>query len=106
MAIRIRGDADPTTEAFAKQLETYAGAHPSAEIELYRHDPYSVRVRVVDPDFRGKTRSMRHREVWPILYQLPEETLSELSFLILIPPEERKTSMSSREFDDPIPSKL
>jgi stress-induced morphogen len=105
MAIEIRGTADSTLKAFAKQLKEYARAHPAAEIELYRHDPYSVRIRIVDPDFRQKTRSMRHQEVWPILYRLPEDTLNELSFLVLVPPEERESALSSREFDDPLPSR-
>jgi stress-induced morphogen len=106
MSINIRGQSDPTVEEFAKQLEQYDTKHPSANIELYRHNPYSVRIRVIDEGFRGKTKTMRHQEVWPILYELSEDTLSELSFLVLIPPEEKETALSSREFDDPIPSTL
>jgi len=99
-------ETDQTTRAFADQLEPYSAAHPASQIDIYRQNEYSVRVRVVDAGFRGKTRSERHKLIWPILYELPEETLSELTMLVLITPEERTSSMASREFDDPIPSRL
>ena len=106
MSIEIMGETDPTLQTFADQLVAYAEANPHVEIQLYRHTPYSVRIRVIDPNFRGKTKSMRHREVWPTLYELPEDILNELSVLILVTPEEKDSSMSSREFDDPIPSTM
>ena len=99
MSIEILGATDPVVDEFCERLKEYASLRPDAKIELYRHNPYSIRVRVIDDQFRGKTKVMRHREVWPILEKLPEDTLSELSFLVLIPPEERDSVMSSREFD-------
>ena len=42
MTVQIRGDADPVTDAFARQLEAYAAGHPSAEVEVYRQNPVSV----------------------------------------------------------------
>lgn len=106
MAVTIRNKADATLEAFAKQLEPYATAHPTAEVELYRQNQSSVRVRIIDPGFKGKTRSERHRSVWPVLYQLPEDTLNQLTMLLLISPEETETSMVNWEFEDPLPSRL
>jgi stress-induced morphogen len=106
MPISIRGDSDPMVEEFAKQLREYDSVHPKAQIELYRHNPYSIRVRVIDDAFRGMTKSMRHDQVWPILNKLSEDTLGELSFLVLIPPEEKESAISSREFDHPVPSTI
>ncbi len=102
----IRTNPDATTEALAKQLERYLADHPTAVVELYRQNSASVRVRVVDPEFQGKSRTERHKTVWPILNELPEDVLEELSMLVLIPPEERATSLVSREFDYPSPSRL
>ena len=102
----VRGRSDQTTKALVKQLEKYVAAHPGAEVDLYRQNSASVRVRVVDPAFRGKSRSERHKVVWPILRELPEEVLGELSMLVLLPPEEKDTSLVSLEFDDPRASRI
>ena len=73
MAAQItRGASDETIEAFAKQLEAYTREHAAAKVEAYRQNGSSVRLRITDPDFRGKTRSERHKAVWPILNELPE----------------------------------
>lgn len=98
-AIVIRGIPDPTTEAVAGQLIAHTADHPSAEVEVYRQNEYSVRIRVTDPDFRSKSRSERHKTAWPILYDLSEEVLNELTMLLLITPDEKTTSMVRHEFD-------
>jgi stress-induced morphogen len=99
MAVKILGDVDPVTESYASSLQTYAASHPSTSVDVYRHTPVAVRVRIIDPDFRGKTRSERHKTVWPILYTLDQDKLDELGMLLLITPEEKDTSTVNREFD-------
>jgi stress-induced morphogen len=107
MAVRVpRGKPDAAVKKIARQLEQYLADHPDAEIEVYRQNQVSIRVRVIDPAFRTLSRSERSRMVWPLLRQLPEDTLGEVSMVLLISPEEKETSMVSREFDDPIPSQL
>jgi stress-induced morphogen len=76
MSIEIRGKTDRTMKAVAKALTTYAAAHPRAEIDIYRQNSVSVRIRVVDPDFAGVSRSDRHDAVWNYLEGLPEDQLS------------------------------
>jgi stress-induced morphogen len=98
MAVNVLG-ADAVTEAFAKQLESYAAAHPDAVVDVYRQGAVSVRVRVVDPRFRGMSRNERHKAVWPLLYALDQETLDELGMLLLIAPDERESSPVNREFE-------
>jgi hypothetical protein len=39
--------------------------------------------------------------VEPLIGQLPEATQSAITMLVLVTPEERKTSLLSLEFDDP-----
>jgi stress-induced morphogen len=73
---------------------------------VYRHDSVSVRIRILDPNFKGKSRSQREEEIWTLLDELPEDVASEISLLLLLTPKEAEDSFASQEFDDPIPSKL
>jgi hypothetical protein len=107
MPIKLRVKRpDPILRQIVDALREYAMAHPRAEIEAYRQNSVSVRVRVLSPEFGGRSRAQREEEVWAVLNQLPEETLAEISLLLLLTPDEAKNSFASFEFDDPIPSKL
>ena len=101
-----RGKSDTAIKQIVRQLEKYEAEHPKAEIDVYRKNKVSIRVRVTDPAFQKLSRSERSRMVWPLLRELPEETLSEVSMVLLLSPEEKKTSLVSLEFDDPTPSRL
>ena len=99
MSVRVpRGKSDAAVKKIARKLESYQTDHPEAEIEVYRYSPASVRVRVVDPAFHPMSRSDRSKYVWPLLRQLPEETLSEVSMVLLISPDEKASSPVSQEF--------
>jgi hypothetical protein len=87
-------------------LKQYDAAHAQAEIEVYRQNSVSVRIRVIDPDFEGKSRTQREDELWSLLGQLPEETVAEISLLLLFTPEEAEKSFANLEFENPIPSRL
>ena len=107
MAVKItRGTSDPKLAEFVGALENYQNDHPQAEIDLYRHGKYSVRVRIADPGFAGLNKSQRHRLAWPYVTAIPEETLSDLSSFLLLTPDEKSNSFASFEFDDPIPAVL
>jgi stress-induced morphogen len=107
MAVSVpRGKSDSVIKKIAKQLERYQADHPDAEIEVYRKNSVSIRVRVIDPAFRTLSRSQRARMVWPLLRELPEEALGEVSMVLLISPDEKENSLVSQEFDDPLPSQL
>lgn len=102
MGVTIQGKSDKITNDFAKILGLYQAKHPHARIECYRSDPASIRVRIIDPSFEGVDRVTRHEDVWRWLERLPEPTQSHLSWLILVTPEEAKTSFASHEFDKPL----
>lgn len=102
MGVIVRGESDEITDAFATILDLYRAKHPRAKIECYRSDPASIRVRIIDPSFEGVDRVTRHEDVWRWLDKLPEPTQSHLSWLILVTPEEAKTSFASHEFDKPL----
>ncbi|HEX4608348.1 MAG TPA: hypothetical protein VH092_09090 [Urbifossiella sp.] len=102
----LRGKTDEVIDAIVAALRSYDESHPDASIEVYRQNSVSIRIRVIDPSFHTLSRTDRSKQIWPLLRTLPEETLQEISFVILIAPGEKISSMSSREFDDPIPSSI
>ena len=81
----------------------YAAHHPKAKIEAYRYNPASIRVRIIDPDFRGKGRLKRDEQVGKILEALPDEIHTDIIFLLVLTPKEQKTSHGSLIFDTAIP---
>jgi hypothetical protein len=107
MVIKLRVKRpDPILRKIIDALGEYDKAHPQAKIEAYRQNAVSVRIRVLNAEFAGRSRAQREEEIWPFLNKLPEETLAEISLLLLLTPDEAKSSFASSEFDDPIPSKL
>lgn len=107
MTITIpRGCSDPVMDAIIAILEQYQADHGSAQIEIYRQNVVSVRIRIIDPDFCGQSKSQRNHAVWDYLDRLPEEVQGDISMLVLLTPAERKSSFASLEFDDPVESSL
>jgi stress-induced morphogen len=107
MAIQIpRGSSDPIIERIIEALRSYEADHPSSQIDLYRQNSVSVRVRIIDPDFAGRNKVERSQMVWKYLDRLPEETQSDISTLVLLVPEETRMSFANLEFEDPIPSSV
>ncbi|MBI3822163.1 MAG: hypothetical protein HY289_05725 [Planctomycetes bacterium] len=107
MPVKVRNKKlDAVLKQIVKTLERYAAGHPNAEVEAYRHDNVSVRIRVIDPDFKGMSRGEREVDLWAMLHELPEEVVADISLLILLSPAEVKKSFASMEFDDPIPARI
>ncbi len=106
MSISLRGESDRVIDQVLETLGEYERQHPDAQIEAYRRNPVSLRVRIVDPDFRGISRAERHEVIWALFEGLPEEVQSQISLLILLAPEETPVSFANFEFDNPIPSTL
>jgi hypothetical protein len=106
MTIKLRGKRDRMLARIADALTDYDNAHPKAQIEAYRQNPVSVRIRVLNPEFAGKSRAEREEEVWNHLNKLPEDAVADISLLLLLTPQEAKDSLVNLEFDDPTPSRL
>jgi hypothetical protein len=107
MAITIRrGHSDEVIVQIIKALQGYESDHPRAQIDLYRQNSVSVRIRIIDPDFAGQGKPQRSHNVWRYLDGLPEEVQSDISTVLLLTPDETKMSFANFEFDDPTPSKL
>ncbi len=97
---------DNRLQAIADALLPYEEQHPHAQIEVYRQNSASVRVRIVNADFAGISKSDRHDLVWGFLESLSEDYQAEISVLLLLTPEEAKLSFANDEFENPIPSQL
>ncbi len=107
MAINlIRGTSDSISQRVAEVLALYQAEHSQAQIDLYRQNSVSVRVRVIDPDFRSLSRSDRHELIWQYFQPLTEEEQADISMLVLLTPDETAKSMANLEFEDPVPSVL
>ncbi len=79
------------------------------EIEAYRYNSASIRVRIVDERFEGKPASERDAMVDPLLARLPEDTQADITMLLLLAPDEGEGSPRSLldlEFERPSPSLL
>jgi hypothetical protein len=107
MPIRVpRGNSDEVIDRIIEALRAYEADHPSAQIDLYRLNSVSVRVRIIDPAFAARSKIDRSKEAWKYLNSLPDEVQSDLSSLILLTPQETKMSFANLEFEDPVPSHL
>jgi stress-induced morphogen len=105
MAAKKNRNGDRYVEQIRAVLEAkYQPSHPNARIDVKRYNSVSVRVRIIDPDFAGRSRTDRDEEIWGILQSLPEDYQAEISALLLITPREAKTSLMNQEFEDPTPS--
>ncbi len=105
MVINIpRGESDAVIEQIKSVLHAYQKDHPAARIDLYRQNPASVRIRIIDPDFVGLSRVDRHDRVWKYLEPLSEDDEGDISMLVLLTPDETNRSTANLEFEDPVPS--
>ena len=102
MSRAILGADDIYVQQFADALGEWDAAHEHAQIAVRRVNSACVHIRIIDPDFLGTRRRDRHDQVWSILEKLPDDTIQELSMLLLLTPDEAKKSYASMEFDEPV----
>jgi len=97
---------DAQMQQVLDSLAEYLDSHPNAQISARRQNSVSIRVRIIDDDFRGMDRVDREPAVWKLLKSLPEDILSDITMLLLLTPQEAERSLANLEFNDPIPSRL
>ena len=83
------------------------------QVDAYRYNPASIRVRVIDKRFDGMPREKRDELVEPHLDKLPERTQADIVTLYTFAPSELQQTpktfrefMLNTEFDNPSPSML
>jgi stress-induced morphogen len=73
--------------------------------DAYRFNSGSIRVRVVDERFRGKSVEHREKMVLPLLQRLPENTQADVMILLTLAPEETESlngrGLVNAEFENP-----
>jgi stress-induced morphogen len=74
--------------------------------EAYRYNSASIRVRIIDPEFRGKSMTDREAVVLPLIRKLTENTQADIMILLMLAPEEAGESLMNLEFEKPSPSRL
>ena len=97
---------DEVARIIGHVLEGYREQHPKASVNVYRQNPVSIRIRIIDPDFRGLDRVDREKDVWRILDELPADVRGDITLLLLLTPEEKPDSLANVEFEHPLPSRL
>ena len=97
---------DQAVQQALEALAPYEAAHPAARIEARRHNPVSIRLRIIDRDFERVDKVSREEMVWTFLDTLPDDVVSDITMVILLTPDEAAQSVASFEFDNPVPSWL
>jgi hypothetical protein len=78
--------------------------------DAYRFNSASIRVRVIDDQFEGKSIDEREKMVLPLFRKLPKKTQDDILLLLKLAPSELGTigreTLMNHEFEQPVPSQL
>ncbi len=78
--------------------------------DAYRFNSASIRLRVIDDRFEGKSIAEREAMVLPLLKKIPKKTRDDILLLLMLTPSEQRSSSSqtlmNMEFEQPLPSRL
>lgn len=102
--VKILRKPDAAVEQIATALAEFEKDHEHAECMVYRYNSASIRIRIVDSVFSGRSKGERHDYAMQYLRGLSDDVLSEISILLCLEPGER--SLLDLEFLDPTPSRL
>jgi len=79
-------------------------------VDAYRYNSASLRIRVIDPEFKDLSRERRDDLVEPILSTLDEGTQADIMNIVLTYPDEARDSfrayINNEEFEHPSKSML
>ncbi len=103
---KVKTAPDADVLALLEILESYKEAHPRAEVAAYRQNSACIRIRIIDPAFKKWDRADRHDRIWELFDGLPDDIVSQITILLLLTPDETKTSIANMDFENPIPSRL
>jgi hypothetical protein len=84
-------------------ISHYLPDHPRAQIDVYRYNDNSIRIRILDPSFAKVSRPRRTDHILAVLERLPDELVSQIEMILPLAPKEAKDSASNDEFEYPSP---
>jgi len=110
-SVALRWESKRTDES--RQVEEVLRKAGFEQVDAYRYNSASIRVRIIDRRFEGLSAEERDAIVEPFLDQLPEKTQADIVRVLTFAPSEiEKGSKHLREllfnleFEDPSPSML
>jgi hypothetical protein len=78
--------------------------------DAYRFNSASIRIRIIDARFEGKSIEEREAMVWHLLDRLPEKTREDVMLLLTLAPSEQECfnrhSLVNLEFEKPLLSQF
>lgn len=102
--VTILQQEDDVVRQVAAVLRQFEESHRQAECIVYRYNPASIRVKIVDEVFHDRSKGEKHDYAMSYLKHLPEDVLAEISILLCLAPGE--LSLLDGEFEDPSRSQL
>ena len=100
--VKVLQKADDAVDQVAAALQEFEESHEYSDCLVYRYNPASIRVRIVDAVFHGRSKGERHDYAMRFLRKLPDDVLAQISILLCLEPGE--TSLLDLEFHDPTQS--
>lgn len=96
--------ADADVREIVTALERFECRHPDSESFIYRYNPGSIRIKIVDAVFAQKSKDERHDYALKFLVDISSDARSQISVLLCLAPGE--SSLLDAEFEDPSRSLL
>lgn len=97
----------------SRQVEEILRKAGFEQVDAYRYNSASIRVRVIDSRFKGLSAEQRDAMVEPFLSNLPERIQADIVRVLTFAPAEIEEGskhlrelLFNREFEDPSPSML
>lgn len=87
-------------------VQTLSLEFPIASIRVYRYNPASIRIRIIDERFSGRSITEREEMILPLPRTLPEGIQTDITVLLTLAPGELGKSLMNQEFEHPTPSPL
>ena len=96
-----------TRRIFAALRSAFHELPDEPDAVVYQYNPVAIRVRVVSPEFRGKSSAQREEMVNRAIRSVPAKVTEDISMLFMLTPEEvGNPTLLHREFDEPTDSYL
>jgi hypothetical protein len=93
-----------------RRIEDFLRAQGFEQVDAYRYNSASIRVRVIDSRFEGMSSPEREDLIFPIIDRLPKRTREDILLLLIMAPSERRGRtrhlLVNLEFENPLPSLL
>jgi hypothetical protein len=92
--------------AETRRIEERLRAAGFAQVDAYRFNSASIRIRIIDPRFEDKPGSERQDLVFPVIDKLPKRTREDILLLLTLAPSEvgkvNRRTLINLEFEHPL----